>query len=164
MEYETIRYELEEHVAVLTYDRPRQRDAVSRRMSDELHHAWRRFRDANAVCGYTRRAEAFKPERRPRRARAALEHRRRRRDDGQAAAGRRLGDGDGAPARSRPCPRGRSAPNEETMIRNFGRTFEERLRQKAEIAISMFWRKDSHPIVASALKRGETPEWPHHGL
>src|SRR5262245_48471553 len=103
MEYETIRYELEDHVAVLTYDRPEQRNAVSRRMNDELHHAWRRFRDdneafvlvitgageafcagwdlqdaadwprpdwdeyrvhlhdADGVCGYTRRADVFKP-------------------------------------------------------------------------------------------------------
>jgi hypothetical protein len=28
----------------------------------------------------------------------------------------------------------------------------------------MFWRRDSHAIGASAFKRGETPEWPHHGL
>ena len=30
---------------MLTYDRPEQRNAVSRRMNAELHHAWRRFRD-----------------------------------------------------------------------------------------------------------------------
>jgi enoyl-CoA hydratase len=30
---------------VLTYDRPEQRNAVSRRMNRELHHAWQRFRD-----------------------------------------------------------------------------------------------------------------------
>src|SRR3954462_14702567 len=45
MEYEQITYELSDHVAVLTYDRPEQRNAVSRRMNTELHHAWRRFRD-----------------------------------------------------------------------------------------------------------------------
>jgi enoyl-CoA hydratase len=45
MTYETIRYERDEHVAVLTYDRPEQRNAVSRRMNAELHEAWRRFRD-----------------------------------------------------------------------------------------------------------------------
>ena len=45
MEYEQITYELDDHVAVLTYDRPEQRNAVSRRMNEELHHAWRRFRD-----------------------------------------------------------------------------------------------------------------------
>jgi hypothetical protein len=28
----------------------------------------------------------------------------------------------------------------------------------------MFWRSDSHAIGASAFKRGETPDWPHHGL
>ena len=103
MDYETVRYELNDHVAVLTYDRPEQRNAVSRRMNEELHHAWRRFRDdpdafvlvitgagdafcagwdlADAAetriddwsefrthvydspgdCGYTRRADVFKP-------------------------------------------------------------------------------------------------------
>ena len=45
MDYENITYELDDHVAVLTYDRPEQRNAVSRRMNAELHHAWRRFRD-----------------------------------------------------------------------------------------------------------------------
>ena len=50
------------------------------------------------------------------------------------------------------------------MVRNVGRTYEERLRQEVEAALSMFWRRDSHAIGASAFKRGETPEWPHHGL
>ena len=45
MEYRTLNYELDGHVAVLTYDRPEQRNAVSREMNAELHHAWRRFRD-----------------------------------------------------------------------------------------------------------------------
>ncbi len=103
MDYQTLRYELSDHVAVLTYDRPEQRNAVSRQMNAELHHAWRRFRDdadafvlvitgtgdafcagwdlADAAeteigdwsefrthvydspgdCGYTRRADVFKP-------------------------------------------------------------------------------------------------------
>src|SRR5215213_2260934 len=45
MDYEDIKYEVADHVAVLTYDRPEQRNAVSRAMNAELHHAWRRFRD-----------------------------------------------------------------------------------------------------------------------
>ena len=45
MSYETIRYEREDHVAVLTFDRPDRRNAVSRAMNSELHDAWRRFRD-----------------------------------------------------------------------------------------------------------------------
>ena len=103
MEYGTLNYELDDHVAVLTYDRPEQRNAVSREMNAELHHAWRRFRDdpeafvlvitgagdafcagwdlqdaaewprpdwdefrthlhdTDGVCGYTRRADVFKP-------------------------------------------------------------------------------------------------------
>jgi len=46
MDYETLRYERDGRVTVLTYDRPEQRNAVSRKMNEELHHAWRRFRDA----------------------------------------------------------------------------------------------------------------------
>src|SRR4029450_4440630 len=46
MEYETLRYERDGHVTVLTYDRPEQRNAVNRQMNSELHHAWQRFRDA----------------------------------------------------------------------------------------------------------------------
>jgi enoyl-CoA hydratase len=34
-------------VVVLTYDRPEQRNAVSREMNAELHDAWQRFRDAD---------------------------------------------------------------------------------------------------------------------
>lgn len=45
-DYETLRYETDGHVTVLTYDRPEQRNAVSRKMNTELHHAWQRFRDA----------------------------------------------------------------------------------------------------------------------
>src|SRR6266511_2792795 len=45
MDYETLRYERDGHVTVLTYDRPEQRNAVSRQMNRELHHAWQRFRD-----------------------------------------------------------------------------------------------------------------------
>jgi enoyl-CoA hydratase len=43
--YETLRYEQDGHVTILTYARPEQRNAVSRKMNGELHHAWRRFRD-----------------------------------------------------------------------------------------------------------------------
>src|SRR5215211_4665895 len=45
MDYETLAYETDGHVTVLTYDRPEQRNAVSRKMNAELHDAWRRFRD-----------------------------------------------------------------------------------------------------------------------
>ena len=45
MDYETLRYEHDGHVTVLTYDRPDQHNAVSRQMNRELHHAWQRFRD-----------------------------------------------------------------------------------------------------------------------
>ena len=50
------------------------------------------------------------------------------------------------------------------MVRNVGRTYEEQLRQEMEAALAMFLRRDSHAIGAGAFKRGETPEWPHHGL
>lgn len=45
MDYRTLKYELDGHVAVLTYNRPEQRNAVSREMNSELHDAWQRFRD-----------------------------------------------------------------------------------------------------------------------
>ena len=103
MKYRNLTYERDEHVVVLTYDRPEQRNAISREMNAELHDAWRSFRDdpeafvlvitgrgeafcagwdlADAAettledwdefrthlhnspgdCGYTRRADVFKP-------------------------------------------------------------------------------------------------------
>src|SRR6266508_1978268 len=89
MDYRNLSYESDGHVVVLTYDRPEQRNAVSREMNAELHDAWRRFRDdpdafvlvitgrGEAFCagwdladaaeaklgdwGYTRRADVFKP-------------------------------------------------------------------------------------------------------
>ena len=45
MDYETLRYEQDGHVVTLVYDRPDQLNAISRQMSEELHHAWQRFRD-----------------------------------------------------------------------------------------------------------------------
>jgi enoyl-CoA hydratase len=45
MEYDTLRYEQSDHVVTLTYDRPDQHNAINRRMNEELHHAWQRFRD-----------------------------------------------------------------------------------------------------------------------
>lgn len=61
MDYETLRYETDGHVTVLTYARPEQRNAVNRKMNEELHHAWRRFRDdADAlVLVITGEGEAF---------------------------------------------------------------------------------------------------------
>ncbi len=267
MDYEQITYELSDHVAVLTYNRPEQRNAVSRRMNDELHHAWRRFRDEDDAfvlvitgagdafcagwdlqdaadwprpewdefrthvydspgdCGYTRRVDVFKP------VIAAV-------NGWAVAAGLEnalLADirivaqnavfgalerrwnivaGDGMTVRlplvvghakameliitGRPVdadealaiglanevvpegaalsralelaheivalPQGAIRTDKETMLRNVGRTYEERLRNEVEAALSMFWRRDAHSIGASAFKRGETPVWPHHGL
>ena len=45
MSYETLKYEQDEHVVVLTYNRPQQHNAISRRMNAELHEAFQRFRD-----------------------------------------------------------------------------------------------------------------------
>jgi enoyl-CoA hydratase len=267
MSYENLTYELDGHVAVLTYNRPEQRNAISRQMNAELHDAWQRFRDEDdafvlvitgagdafcagwdlqdaaewpmedwdqfrkdlynlpGVCGYTRRADVFKP------VIAAV-------NGWAVAAGLEnalLADirivaenavfgalerrwnivaGDGMTVRlplvvgwgramemivtGRPVdaeealriglanevvpegkameramelahqvaelPQGAIRTDKETMVRNVGRTFEEQLRQEGEAAMSMFMRKDSHAIGASAFKERRTPEWPHHGL
>src|SRR4051794_11760556 len=61
-------------------------------------------------------------------------------------------------------PQGAIRADKESVMRHVGRTLEERLRLEAEMTISMFLRRDSHTIGAGAFKRGERPEWPHHGL
>jgi enoyl-CoA hydratase len=45
MNYETILYTKEEHIVTLVYNRPGQHNAINRKMNEELHHAWQRFRD-----------------------------------------------------------------------------------------------------------------------
>ncbi|MBV9310274.1 MAG: hypothetical protein JOZ73_05555, partial [Solirubrobacterales bacterium] len=62
-------------------------------------------------------------------------------------------------------PQGAIRSDKESVLRGVGRTLEERLRIEAEQILSMFMRRDSHTIGASAFKGGNlTPEWPHHGL
>jgi enoyl-CoA hydratase len=267
MSYETIRYERDGHVAVLTYDRPGQRNAVNRRMNAELHEAWARFRDSDdefvlvitgagdafcagwdladaaettagdwdkfrthlynspGDCGYTRRTDVFKP------VIAAV-------NGWAVAAGlenalladirivaenavfgaleRRwnivAGDGmtvrlplvvgyakamemiiTGRPVDSQEAlriglanelvpsgkaleralelahqiaelPQGAIRSDKETMVRNVGRSYEEQLRTELEMTLSMFMRRDSHALGATAFKEGRAPEWPHHGL
>ena len=45
MDYETLLYEQREHVVTLVHNRPKEHNAINRKMSTELHHAWQRFRD-----------------------------------------------------------------------------------------------------------------------
>jgi enoyl-CoA hydratase len=61
MDYSTLIYEQRDHVTVLTYNRPEQRNAVNRQMNSELHHAWQRFRDDDHafVLVITGAGEAF---------------------------------------------------------------------------------------------------------
>ena len=267
MSWETIRYERDEHVAVLTYARPGQRNAISRQMNAELHEAWRQFRDddeafvlvitgegdafcagwdlADAAatemgdwdqfrtqlcnspgdCGYSRRVDVFKPviaavngyafaaglET------ALLADIRIAAENAEFGALERrwnIVGGDGLTARlplvvgfarameliitgrridvreaeriglvNEVVPRGKALEraqelareiaelpqgairsDKESVLRGIGRTYEERLRIEAELTMSMFMRRDSHTVGAAAFKRGERPEWPHHGL
>src|SRR3954453_16726487 len=267
MSYDTLRYERDGHVVVLTYNRPEQRNAISRQMNGELHDAWQRFRDdpeafvlvitgagdafcagwdladaaewprpdwdefridlvnSPGVCGYTRKVDVFKP------VIAAV-------NGWAGAAGletalladiriasenavfgaleRRwnIVSGDGMTVRlplaggygrgvariltARPVgaeealriglanevvpegnaleralelahqmaelPQGAMRSDKETMVRNVGRTYEEQLRQEAELAWSMFQRKDSMRDGAKAFRERRKPDWPNNGL
>src|SRR5215212_3142568 len=267
MNYETLLYERDGHVVVLTYSRPDARNAVSVQMNEELHDAWQRFRDDDDAfvlvitgagdafcagwdledvsgwpepdwedfrrflfnspgsCGYTRRVDVFKPviaavngwavaaglEN------ALLADIRIAAENAEFGALERRWNivaGDGMTARlplvvgwsramemiitGRPVdareaeriglanevvprgealaraqmlaheiaalPQGALRSDKESLVLGVGRTLEERLRIETELIISMFMRRDSHTIGASAFKRGERPEWPHHGL
>jgi enoyl-CoA hydratase len=270
MDYETLRYDRDGHVTVLTYDRPEQRNAVNRQMNRELHHAWQRFRDADdefvlvitgegdafcagwdledaaelgeagwpnwdqfrtsvmnspGECGYTRRIDVFKPviaavngwavaaglenallaDIRVAAENAVFGAVERRWNivggDGMTVrlnltvgyarsmeliiTGRQVGAEEAlriglanevvpeGKALERALqlaheiaelPQGAIRSDKETMVRNVGLTYEERLRKEAENTISMFARKDSHAIGARAFKEKRAPEWPHHGL
>jgi hypothetical protein len=50
------------------------------------------------------------------------------------------------------------------VVRLVLRSPQEQLRQEAEVTLSMFARRDSHAIGASAFKQGRKPESPDHGL
>src|SRR5256885_12538804 len=45
MDYDHLIYEQDGHVVTPTYDRPEQHNAINGEMAEELHHAWKRFRD-----------------------------------------------------------------------------------------------------------------------
>ncbi len=268
MGYRTLKYEPgTEGVVVLTYDRPGQRNAISREMNAELHDAWKRFRDdddalvlvitgtgeafcagwdlqdaaewpledwdkfrrdlynLDGVCGYTRRADVFKPviaavngwavaagletalladiriaaenavfgalERRwnivagdgmtvrlplvvgygramemiiTGRAVGAEEALRIGLANEVVPEGKSVERATELAREIAALPQGAIRSDKETMMRNVGRTFEEQLRQEAEACFSMFMRRDSHAIGASAFKAGRTPEWPNRGL
>src|SRR5436190_21226481 len=267
MSYETLRYERDGHVVVLTYDRPEQRNAISREMNAELHDAWRRFRDDDeafvlvitgagdafcagwdladaaewpqpdwdefraelvnspGVCGYTRKLDVFKPviaavngwavaagletallaDIRIAAENAVFGALERRWNivagDGMTVrlplvvgwgramelmiTGRPVGAeealriglaNEGGPEgkaleralelahQIAELPQGAIRSDKETMVRNVGRTYEEQLRQEAELAWSMFQRKDSMRDGARAFRERRKPDWPHHGL
>jgi len=269
MEYTALRYEQEGHVVTLTYDRPEQHNAIDRRMNEELHHAWRRFRDDDSAfvlvltgdgelafsagwdlqeaselaeignwdawrrevynspgaCGYTRRIDVFKPVIAAVNGYAfaagletalladiriaaenaefgALERRWNivagdgmtvrlplvvgwakamelmitgRRVDAREAEriglanevvprGTALARAQELAHEIAELPQGALRSDKESLVLGIGRTLEERIRIETELIVSMFMRRDSHTIGASAFKRGEPPEWPHHGL
>jgi enoyl-CoA hydratase/carnithine racemase len=61
-------------------------------------------------------------------------------------------------------PQGGLRTDKETVMRNVGRTLEERFRNEMEATISMSLRKDTQDIGARAFKEKKIPEWPNHGL
>jgi enoyl-CoA hydratase len=61
-------------------------------------------------------------------------------------------------------PQGAIRSDKESLMRGVGRTLEERMRVETELILSMFHRRDSHTIGASAFKDRTRPTWPHHGL
>jgi enoyl-CoA hydratase len=227
MSYETLRYEADGHVRVLTYDRPEQRNAVNRQMNRELHDVWHRFRDddgafvlvitgaGDAFCAgwdlqdaadlgeaglegigeYGQGYDAFRTHvwnspgdwnivagdgmtvRAPRRRIRAGDGDDHQRPALDASEALRIGLATEVVPEGKALeralelaqgiaelPQGAIRSDKETMVRNVGRTYEEQLRQELEATLSMFLRRDSHAIGAGAFKRGETPEWPHHGL
>ena len=270
MSYETLAYEQDDHVVTLTYDRPDQRNAISRKMNEELHHAWQRFRDDDdafvlvitgagettfcagwdlqdaseldelgdfdryrrelyslpGACGYTRKVDIFKPIIAAVNGHAfaagletalladiriaaenaefgALERRwnivggdgltarlplvvgfarameliitGRRIDVREAERiglvneivpkGKALARAQELAREIAALPQGAIRSDKETVLRGVGRTLEERLRIEAEMIISMFMRRDSHTLGASAFKAGNLkPEWPNDGL
>ena len=270
MDYETLRYDQQDHVVTLTYDRPEQHNAVNRVMNRELHHAWQRFRDDDDAfvlvitgagettfcagwdlqdaadlaelgdydafrvslhnspgeCGYTRKVDIFKPviaavngyafaagletallaDIRIAAENAEFGALERRWNivggDGMTVrlplvvgfakameliiTGRRIGVDEAreiglvnevvergkALQRAQELaheiaslPQGAIRSDKESVLRGVGHTLEERLRIEAEQTLSMFMRRDSHTLGASAFKAGNlSPEWPHHGL
>jgi enoyl-CoA hydratase len=61
-------------------------------------------------------------------------------------------------------PQGAIRSDKESLMRGVGRSLEERMRIETELIVSMFHRRDTHTIGASAFKAGTQPTWPHHGL
>src|SRR5262245_51705006 len=270
MDYETLRYERDGHVTVLTYYRPEHRNAIIRQMNRELPHAWQRFRDADdefvlvitgdgdafcagwdledasqlgeagwpnwdqfktsvfnspGECGYTRRIDIFKPviaavngwavaaglenalladiriasenaifgalERRwnivggdgmtvrlnltvgyarsmeliiTGRQVGAEEARRIGLANEVVPEGKALERALELAHQVAELPQGAIRSDKETMVRNVGLTYEQRLRLEAENTLSMFARRDSHAEGARAFKEKRAPDWPHHGL
>ena len=270
MDYDTLRYEQDDHVVTLTYDRPDQHNAINRTMAGELHHAWQRFRDDHDAfvliitgagerafsagwdlqdasefdepgdwdefrthlyndpgpCGYTRRMDVFKPVIAAVNGWAfaagletalladirigaenaefgALERRwnivggdgmtvrlplvvgygrameliitGRRIDVREAERiglvnevvpeGHSLARAQTLAHEIADLPQGAIRSDKESVMLGVGRTLAERLRIEAELTLSMFMRRDSHTVGASAFKAGNLePEWPHHGL
>ena len=177
-DYENLRYERDGHVTVLTYDRPEQRNAVSRQMNAELHDAWGRFRDSDDafVLVITGEGEAFcagwdLADAAETTAGDWDEFRTHvYNSPGDCGYSRRIDVGKALERAMElahevaALPQGAIRADKETMVRNVGRTYEEQLRSEVEMSLSMFMRRDGHAIGARAFKEGRTPEWPHHGL
>ena len=114
------------------------------------------------VVGYAKAMELIITGRRRRRRGGAAD---RARERGRPARRRARRARSSSHTRSPRCRRARSAPTRRRVMRNVGRTLEERLRNEAEATMSMFLRRDSHRQRSRRLQGAHTtPSWPHHGL
>jgi tetratricopeptide (TPR) repeat protein len=185
VDYETILYQLEDHIVTITLNRPERRNCINQQMNLELQDAFKRFRDDKEALVailllwlHEARRHLQADRRRRERLRRGSGHgdrdagrhphrgRERRVRRARAALEHRVGRRAGRPpaADRGPGPRHGAAHHGPRHRRARG-PLEERLRIETEMMMSMWLRKDRHSAGAQAfLDKNLKPEWPNHGL